>query len=114
MTIMRDLRGKKVVVVGLALTGVAVAKFCARRGARVIVSDQGRLNLADLVKRADAPADGNATRSGHYPISEPKQLIYMIWRNGNVIGIVHCPGGCAKNAGISLWDDDVAIGRRCQ
>jgi UDP-N-acetylmuramoylalanine--D-glutamate ligase len=34
-----NLEGKKVVVVGLALTGVAVAKFCARRGARVIVTD---------------------------------------------------------------------------
>jgi len=34
-----NLEGKKVVVVGLALTGIAVAKFCARRGARVIVTD---------------------------------------------------------------------------
>ena len=34
-----ELRGKTVVVVGLALTGIAVAKFCARRGARVIVTD---------------------------------------------------------------------------
>ena len=33
------LAGKTVVVVGLAQTGVAVAKFCARRGARVIVTD---------------------------------------------------------------------------
>lgn len=33
------LAGKQVVVVGLAQTGVAVAKFCARRGARVIVTD---------------------------------------------------------------------------
>lgn len=36
---MIDLRNKTVVVVGLALTGVAVAKFCARRGARVVVTD---------------------------------------------------------------------------
>ncbi|MGE5184784.1 MAG: UDP-N-acetylmuramoyl-L-alanine--D-glutamate ligase [Acidobacteriota bacterium] len=36
---MIELAGKQVVVVGLALTGVGVAKFCARRGARVIVSD---------------------------------------------------------------------------
>src|SRR3954470_8570630 len=36
---MTDLAGKKVVVVGLALTGVGVAKFCARRGARVFVTD---------------------------------------------------------------------------
>jgi UDP-N-acetylmuramoylalanine-D-glutamate ligase len=34
-----SLDGKTVVVVGLAQTGVAVAKFCARRGARVVVSD---------------------------------------------------------------------------
>jgi UDP-N-acetylmuramoylalanine--D-glutamate ligase len=33
------LHGKTVVVVGLALTGIAVAKFCARRGARVVVTD---------------------------------------------------------------------------
>lgn len=36
---MIELRDKTVVVVGLAQTGVAVAKFCARRGARVVVTD---------------------------------------------------------------------------
>lgn len=36
---MMDLDGKTVVVVGLAQTGIAVAKFCAKRGARVIVTD---------------------------------------------------------------------------
>jgi UDP-N-acetylmuramoylalanine--D-glutamate ligase len=34
-----ELDGRTVVVVGLAQTGVAVARFCARRGARVIVTD---------------------------------------------------------------------------
>ena len=34
-----ELAGKKVVVVGLAQTGVAVAKFCVRRGAHVVVTD---------------------------------------------------------------------------
>jgi UDP-N-acetylmuramoylalanine--D-glutamate ligase len=34
-----DLHGKTVVVVGLAQTGVALARFCARRGARVVVTD---------------------------------------------------------------------------
>jgi UDP-N-acetylmuramoylalanine--D-glutamate ligase len=34
-----ELRGKHVVVVGLAQTGVALARFCAGRGARVIVTD---------------------------------------------------------------------------
>nr|MBA3822089.1 UDP-N-acetylmuramoyl-L-alanine--D-glutamate ligase [Deltaproteobacteria bacterium] len=36
---MMDLDGRTVVVVGLAQTGIAVAKFCARRGARVVVAD---------------------------------------------------------------------------
>jgi UDP-N-acetylmuramoylalanine--D-glutamate ligase len=51
-----DLAGKKVVVVGLAQTGVSLARFCARRGARVIVTDAKpadklatqRAELADL------------------------------------------------------------------
>lgn len=35
----QDLKGKRVLVVGLKRSGVAAAKFCAARGARVIVSD---------------------------------------------------------------------------
>ena len=34
-----DLRAKKVIVVGLAQTGIACAKFCVARGARVVVTD---------------------------------------------------------------------------
>ncbi|HET7499975.1 MAG TPA: UDP-N-acetylmuramoyl-L-alanine--D-glutamate ligase [Kofleriaceae bacterium] len=34
-----SLTGKTIVVVGLAQTGIAVARFCARRGARVVVTD---------------------------------------------------------------------------
>jgi len=34
-----QLAGKKIVVVGLAQTGVSVAKFCAARGAHVVVTD---------------------------------------------------------------------------
>ncbi|HEY5946067.1 MAG TPA: UDP-N-acetylmuramoyl-L-alanine--D-glutamate ligase [Kofleriaceae bacterium] len=49
-----DLEGKQVVVVGLALTGVAVAKFCAKRGARVIVTDGKPADkLADQIKLLD-------------------------------------------------------------
>ncbi len=34
-----ELRGKRVLVVGLARTGVATALFCAARGARVTATD---------------------------------------------------------------------------
>jgi len=50
-----DLDGLTVVVVGLAQTGIAVAKFCAKRGARVIVTDG---------KPADKLADQMAQLAG--------------------------------------------------
>jgi UDP-N-acetylmuramoylalanine--D-glutamate ligase len=51
---MMNLEGKKVVVVGLALTGIAVARFCARRGARVVVTDGKPADkLADQMKLLD-------------------------------------------------------------
>ena len=54
---MIELRGKKVVVVGLALTGIGVAKFCARRGARVIVTDGKAVDkLAEQMKLLDGVA----------------------------------------------------------
>ncbi len=61
MTTPPDLKGRKVTVVGLARSGVAAARLCAREGARVTVTDarpeaaleQARAGLADLhVRRA--------------------------------------------------------------
>jgi len=46
------LDGKTVVVVGLAQTGIAVAKFCAKRGARVIVTDGKPASLLEAGIRA--------------------------------------------------------------
>ena len=49
-----ELEGKRVVVVGLALTGVAVAKFCVRRGAKVTVTDGKPADkLAEQMKLLD-------------------------------------------------------------
>ncbi|MCX5748250.1 MAG: UDP-N-acetylmuramoyl-L-alanine--D-glutamate ligase, partial [Proteobacteria bacterium] len=50
-----DLFGQKIVVVGLAQTGIAVARFAARRGARVIVTDGGS---ADQLAAKMAQLDG--------------------------------------------------------
>src|SRR3954464_7387661 len=60
-----DRAGKTIVVVGLAQTGVAVARFCARRGARVVVTDG---KPADKLARA-IPQPGGVPaiwgRGGH-------------------------------------------------
>lgn len=53
-----SLRDKRVVVVGLAQTGVAVARFCAARGARVTVTDG---KPADQLAERIAALDGCAT-----------------------------------------------------
>ena len=52
-----ELRGKQVVVVGLAQTGIAVARFCHRRGARVVVTDgKPAAQLAErMAQLADVP-----------------------------------------------------------
>lgn len=61
-----DLDGKTVVVVGLALTGVAVAKFCARRGARVIVTDgKSGEQLVDRVKELEGVPNVRLELGGH-------------------------------------------------
>ena len=45
-----DLRGKRVLVVGLARTGVATSIFCASRGARVTATDsRGETEIGDTV-----------------------------------------------------------------
>src|SRR5687767_12553466 len=54
-----DLNGKHVVVVGLAQTGIAVAKFCVRRGARVTVTDgKPAAELAERIKLLDGVTVG--------------------------------------------------------
>ncbi len=51
------LEGARVVVVGLGLTGVAVARFCARRGARVVVTDaKPQSALAERIAELDGAA----------------------------------------------------------
>ena len=49
-----DLRGKKVMVLGLARTGLATARFLAQQGAVVLVSDLRR--AADLQAEVNALA----------------------------------------------------------
>jgi len=47
-----ELKGKRVLVVGLARTGVATALFCAERGARVAATDTRSLDeLGDCVSK---------------------------------------------------------------
>jgi len=60
-----DLTGRKVLVVGLARSGAAAARLCAREGARVTVTD--RRSAADLASEVRGLASSNVSFSlgGH-------------------------------------------------
>jgi len=52
MPVAMDLRGKRVLVVGLARTGVATSIFCAARGARVTATDsRGETEIGETVAK---------------------------------------------------------------
>jgi UDP-N-acetylmuramoylalanine--D-glutamate ligase len=79
---MMDLAGKRVLVVGLAQTGVAVARFLARRGARVIVNDgKPEAQLGDrltALRDALGSADVELALGGHpEPVFTGADLIVM-------------------------------------
>ncbi|MBI4511859.1 MAG: UDP-N-acetylmuramoyl-L-alanine--D-glutamate ligase [Deltaproteobacteria bacterium] len=61
-----NLLGKRILVVGLARSGIAAARFCAARGAKVTVTDAAR---AEKLAKAIAKLDGCATLEigGHRP-----------------------------------------------
>lgn len=60
-----ELRGKRVVIVGLAQTGVALAKFCAARGARVTVTDAKPADKLERPRAALADVEVRWEVGGH-------------------------------------------------
>jgi len=68
------LRGKNVLVIGLARTGSECASFLTQRGANVVVSDLRREEELETARGALAglasPADRHAC-SGHLPAASP-------------------------------------------
>jgi UDP-N-acetylmuramoylalanine--D-glutamate ligase len=60
-----DLRGKRVVVVGLGASGVAAARLCLRRGARVVATDAKSLDALGADARALATAGAELVVGGH-------------------------------------------------
>src|SRR5687768_6312483 len=62
-----ELRGKRVLVVGLAQTGIALARFLARRGAHVVMNDgKAAADLGDrLAALREAAGDVELALGGH-------------------------------------------------
>src|SRR4051812_28590951 len=72
---MMDLDGKTVIVVGLAQTGIAVAKFCAKRGARVVITDGKPADkLGDQIKQLDG-VPVRFSLGSHAPCAEADLIV---------------------------------------
>ncbi|MHB8069441.1 MAG: UDP-N-acetylmuramoyl-L-alanine--D-glutamate ligase [Desulfobaccales bacterium] len=104
-----DLTGKKILVVGLARTGVALARFLARRGARVTVTDQAP---------AAALAAPRREISG-LGIKEELGVPQPAWAGYDLLLL--SPGvppeltwiGAAREAGIPVWGELELAGHFC-
>jgi UDP-N-acetylmuramoylalanine--D-glutamate ligase len=97
-----ELRGKRVLVVGLARTGVASALFCAARGARVTASDarsEGEIGeAAGRLRQA-----GCALELGGHAIPTFQSQDLIVPSPGvpaNLPGLV-----AARGAGIPIWSE---------
>ena len=60
---MQGLEGKRVLVLGLGLSGRSAASFCSARGARVVAADESAVDLA----AAPLPASVVVSVDGPFP-----------------------------------------------
>jgi UDP-N-acetylmuramoylalanine--D-glutamate ligase len=97
-----DLRGQRVLVVGLARTGVATALFCAARGARVTATDaQPAERLSDTAKKLQAA--GIACELGAH--SEEAFLAQDLIVVSPGVPADAAPLLAARAKGITIWSE---------
>ncbi len=76
-----DVKNKRVLVVGIARSGVAVAKFLVKKGAKVVLTDQKtKEELADTLQ--EAPTGSVEIIAGHYPIYNSGDFDFLVTSPG--------------------------------
>jgi UDP-N-acetylmuramoylalanine--D-glutamate ligase len=97
-----ELRGKRVLVVGLARTGVATALFCAARGASVTATDtRSEAEIGDAVAKLRV-ADVKLELGGHRQATYLQQDL-IVPSPGVPADDVHLQG--ARGAGVTIWSE---------
>jgi UDP-N-acetylmuramoylalanine--D-glutamate ligase len=97
-----ELRGKRVLVVGLARTGIATALFCAARGARVTASDaRSEAQLGDTVARLRQA--GCALEFGAHTVSTFRAQDLIVPSPGVPADLPALVA--ARGAGIPIWSE---------
>jgi len=97
-----ELEGKKVLVVGLARTGIASALFCAARGARVTATEeQPESKVAEAA--AKLAAAGVALELGGHPAETFLAQDLIVPSPGVPFGMPHLVA--AREKGIPVWSE---------
>ena len=97
-----DLRGKRVLVVGLAKTGVATALFCAERGARVTATEENpEAKVADAA--AKLRAAGVTLELGGHKAETFLQQDLIVPSPGVPYGMPLV--AAARDKGIAVWSE---------
>jgi UDP-N-acetylmuramoylalanine--D-glutamate ligase len=102
-----DLGGRKVTVVGLARSGVAAARLCAREGARVTVTD--RCSAADLVAQVAALGSGVRLALGGHDRADFEGADLVVVSPGVPLSIDEI--AAARTRGVPVWGE-VELGAR--
>ncbi len=102
-----DLRGKKVTVVGLARSGVAAARLCAREGARVTATD--RRSAADLAAQVTAIGPGVRLALGGHDRADFEGADLVVASPGVPLCIDEI--AAARARGVAVWAE-VELGSR--
>ncbi len=97
-----ELRGKRITVVGLAKSGVAAARLCAREGARVTVTDRRpEAELGDAL--APLAAAGVARRLGGHDRADFERADLVVVSPGVPLVIPELQAALA--AGVPVWGE---------
>ncbi len=102
-----DLRGKKVTVVGLARSGVAAARLCAREGAQVTATD--RRSAADLSAQVAAIGPGVRLALGGHDRADFEGADLVVASPGVPLYIEEI--AAARARGVPVWAE-VELGAR--
>jgi UDP-N-acetylmuramoylalanine--D-glutamate ligase len=97
---MRELEGRRVLVLGLGLSGRSAARFCAERGARVVAADE---RPAAALGGLDATAPGVALRTGQ-PFPDPADFDLVVASPG-------VPPERYRRRAARVWGDIELAGR---
>ena len=108
-----ELTGKKILVVGLGKTGLALTEFLKRQGARIMVSDaRGREELASILNADSAAASPLLIEGGGHTVDFFLQADLILVSPGIPLELL--PLKAAREKGIPIWGELELFSRVCR